>query len=61
VKYDSLLKLIGLVVASLLFFYSTFATIDYVDAKHQQGMDLLKDIHTRIVRIEDFLLNQKGR
>lgn len=40
--------IVGLVIAGAIFLYSTFATIGYVDAKHQTGMDILVDIQSDV-------------
>lgn len=44
---------------TVIFLFSTFATIRYVDTKHQSVFSLLKDIKTRIIRIENHILNNK--
>lgn len=41
------------IVSAMVFFYTTFATVQYVDTKHQGVLEKLQDIKDRLVRIED--------
>ncbi len=57
-KQQVLLKIIGFVIAAVIFLYTTFATVDYVDAKHLEGIHILTDIRDRVIRIENYIINQ---
>ena len=49
-------KVLGAGCALTIFLYSTFATMDYVNAKHKEGITVLQDIRNRVMRIENHLL-----
>lgn len=52
---------IGVVVATIIvFLYTTFATITYVDAKHDSAISLLVEIRESVKRIEERVYQLQG-
>lgn len=43
-QFQPIIWFAGLALASLAFIYQSFATIKYVDTKHEGVMDVLKEI-----------------
>lgn len=59
-------SLISTIVGALIFIFTTFATREsvekYVDAKHDDVKENIKDVKDRLRRIEDILLElSKGQ
>lgn len=54
-----LLQLAIALVGSVVFLFSTFSTISYVNAKHEGVQEILVDIKTRVRNIEEILLQER--
>lgn len=50
-QFESLIWAVTLALMSLIFMYSSFATKEYVDIKHEGVMELLKDIRDDVREI----------
>ena len=56
-------SIITLVVASCAYIYTTFATIDYVDDKHQEVKDMFQEQRVILDRIDErvYKLNERNQ
>lgn len=62
-QFESIIWAISLGAATLAYCYQSFATIKYVDEKHQSVMEVLRDIQTSVHQVQDqtFELADRGR
>jgi hypothetical protein len=52
-QFQALIFAASLVASSLLWVYSTFASKEYVEQKHDGVMDVLRDIKTSVEKIDE--------
>jgi len=55
----TVVKLLSLVGALMIFLYTTFATINYVDARHKERVDLLQSIADDVSLVKRCIINQQ--
>lgn len=51
-QFEALIWAATLAIASLAFMYTSFATKEYVDQKHQSVVGILQDIKTAVEKID---------
>lgn len=52
-QFEALIWAATLALASLAFVYTSFATKEYVDQKHQSVVGILQDIKASVEKIDD--------
>lgn len=52
-QFEALIWAVTLALASLAFVYTSFATKEYVDQKHQSVVEVLRDIKSSVDKIDD--------
>jgi hypothetical protein len=57
-KHQGIIWLLTITVSLVAYAYTTFATVSYVDLKHENVMDVLREIRTDVREIRSYEKNR---